>query len=520
MADKAQIARTFPKEILSFLSMPGGHSLILRGMAGTGKTTMALQLIEEMAHVQQSYYMSTRVSDQSLFNQFPWLQEKVREGDVLKARKKLRKKAESEMDMEKILLGLAQIKEELKPERRSAPRKELGRLEGNIEVGDEGPATPGGGEGEMIVTVGSLMPEIEMAYDVVDRALPDRTLVVIDSIDALSEKYGVQSSKIVTALQKDLVEGIGSNIVYILETPDPLMDYLGDGVIYLSLVRQGERRIRILDILKLRGCEIKQPQYLYTLLGGRVRSFEYWRYAKPDNPTPFEPIPDPSPKLVSTGLNELDMMLDGGMSKGNLVLMELGRGVPVVSSSSIEASAICSFASQGRGVIWAPTKKAGAEDSRDDIIGFITSKQFDKNVRILESHATPGASKEYAMTLEGEKVDVDLKWQNIQFALQGTHQPYLTVAGFDTLESIYGPEVLEGMMDYLSALLNSGGVFFAVATSSSKSLGKLSDLAHTHIMVDKVCGVTVLSGEEPFTAPYALTPPEKGDFRPKLIPIL
>ncbi|MDH4123898.1 MAG: hypothetical protein OEV21_07445, partial [Thermoplasmata archaeon] len=326
MAENVEVTKTFPREIISFLSSPGGHSLILRGMAGTGKTTMALQLIEEMAHIQQSYYMSTRVSDQSLFNQFPWLQDKVREGDVLKARKKLHKKAGSEMDMEKILLGLAQIKEELKTEKKAAPRKELARLEGNIEEGEEGPATPGG-EGEMIVTVGSMMPEIEMAYDVVDRALPSRTLVAIDSIDALSEKYGIQSSKIVSALQRDLVEGVGTNVVYILETPDPLMDYLGDGVVYLSLVRQGERRIRIIDILKLRGCEIRQPQYVYTLLGGRVRTFEYWRYEKPEKPVTFEPIGDVTDWQVSTGMKDLDEMLDGGFAKGSLFLVELGKGV-------------------------------------------------------------------------------------------------------------------------------------------------------------------------------------------------
>jgi KaiC/GvpD/RAD55 family RecA-like ATPase len=519
MSEKEQVARNFPKEILSFLSGPGGHSLILRGMAGTGKTTMALQLIEEMSNIQQSYYMSTRVSDQSLFNQFPWLQNKVREGDILKARKKLRKKAEGEMDMEKIMLGLAQIKDELKTERKAAPRRELGKLEGNIETGDEGAAVPGG-ENEIVVTVGAMMPEIEMAYDVIDRALPERTLVVIDSIDALSEKYGVPPAKIINALQKDLVEGVGTNVVYVLETPDPLMDYLGDGVLYLSLVRQGERRIRIMDILKLRGCEIKQPQYVYTLLGGRVRTFEYWRYLKPEKQTPFEPLADPSPKAVSTGIGDLDGMLEGGMRKGSLVLLELGKSVPVVSSAEIEASLICSFASQGRGVAWVPTKKAGAQDARDEIVGFLDAQLFDKSVRILEPHAASGENKEYALSLEGGDISVDMKWQSIQFALQGTEQPFLSVAGFDTLESIYGPNVLDGMMDYISALLNAGGVFLAVATPSVKSLGKLADLAHMHIRMDKVSGVTLLSGEEPFTPPYALTQPEAGDFRPRLVPVL
>src|SRR4030042_1922111 len=115
----------FPDEIVKFLSSPGGHSLILRGMAGTGKTTLALQMIEELAAVQQSYYMSTRVSDQSLFRQFPWMLEKVREGEILKARKKLRKKPDSEQQVEKILVGVHAIKGELKSEKVKAPRREL-----------------------------------------------------------------------------------------------------------------------------------------------------------------------------------------------------------------------------------------------------------------------------------------------------------------------------------------------------------------------------------------------------------
>jgi hypothetical protein len=48
----------------------------------------------------------------------------------------------------------------------------------------------------------------------------------------------------------------------------------------------------------------------------------------------------------------------------------------------------------------------------------------------------------------------------------------------------------------------------------------LSDLAHTHLRIDKTSGVTLIRGEEPFTSPCAMTDPDSGDFRPKLVPIL
>ena len=512
---------TFPKEIVKFLSSPGGHSLILRGMAGTGKTTLALQMIEELAQLQQSYYMSTRVSDHSLFNQFPWLMDKVKEGEILKARKKLRKKADSEMQVEKILLGLAAIKGELKGEKVKSPRTELRRLEGNIEMGtDETEAAEPSGENELTVTVGSMMPEIEMAYDVVDKALPERTLIIIDSIDALAEKYGIVPSRLINALQKDLVEGCGTNIVYVLETPDPLLDYLGDGVLYLSLDNTTGRRIREMDLLKLRGCEIRQPKYVYTLLGGRVRTFEYSRYGKPESPKSFEPITASNERFMSTGNIELDEMLEGGLRKGTIALIELSPGVPVVSSAQIENAIICNFASQGHGVAWMPTKKTGADTARDELLGFIPPETFDKNVKILEPHAASESPKEYSMTLEGGDVKVDIKWQDMQYALRDTKQPYLAMIGFDSLESIYGPGVLDGMMDFLTALLNNDGILVATVTPSVKSTNRLADLAHTHVRIDKTSGVTIIRGDEPFTAPYAMTSPEPGDFRPKLVPIL
>src|SRR5207247_1884517 len=69
-------AGRIPREIVEFFNAPGGHSLIAKGPAGTGKTTFALQLTEELGEVTASHYLSSRVSDESLFRQFVWLEER------------------------------------------------------------------------------------------------------------------------------------------------------------------------------------------------------------------------------------------------------------------------------------------------------------------------------------------------------------------------------------------------------------------------------------------------------------
>ena len=66
-----------PQEVFRFFTNPGGHSLILRGNAGAGKTTFALQIIEDLAAVEKSYYFPTRVSDANPYATVPWLKEKM-----------------------------------------------------------------------------------------------------------------------------------------------------------------------------------------------------------------------------------------------------------------------------------------------------------------------------------------------------------------------------------------------------------------------------------------------------------
>ena len=68
---------SLPSEVVRFLENAGGHSLIVRGNAGTGKTTFVLQVAEEFKDRQKAHYLSTRVSDTSLLRQFPWLAERL-----------------------------------------------------------------------------------------------------------------------------------------------------------------------------------------------------------------------------------------------------------------------------------------------------------------------------------------------------------------------------------------------------------------------------------------------------------
>ncbi len=466
-----------PIEVYQFFTNPGGHSLIVRGNAGTGKTTFALQTIEELSAIEKSFYHSTRVSDMSLLTQFGWLKDKM-EGI---------ERSDS----------FSNVQQSTPP---AARRLGLSNLKGIKSVPME--VAKGGG---LSISIGKDLGELEGLYRGIEKHLPEKSLVVIDSIDALAEKYNISCSKLLSTIQCDIVEGYGSNVLFVLESSNMDLDYLGDGVVNFSRNEFNRRRIRELEILKLRGCEIQQPKYIFTLDKGRIQTFGYQRLLESQIPkTPWRSIPDINDR-VSCGIKDLDATLTGGLERGSITLIELGQGVPTTVSNALESSLVTNFIALGRGVLWVPMRKASADIVRARIAQSIQAEEFDHLVRIPEKAdqiTSVGAS--YVLPIEGASASFDFKWQNIEFSLATSKKPLLTVMGFDTMHSLYGNDICDQLMDFLALVRRNQGIFVALAPTSSASTSRLEDLATTRLKIDRIGGTVLLYGEEPFTECYAL----------------
>ncbi|MEE9173518.1 MAG: gas vesicle protein GvpD P-loop domain-containing protein, partial [Thermoplasmata archaeon] len=178
--------RGIPEDLLAFFRGTGGHSLIVKGSAGTGKTTLALQLIEELDDIPGSYYLSLRVSDTSLFRQFPWLQAKVREAELMKIGQRFLRSFDdlSDEEQERVRQARSLLREVSEDEVRVSrvDRTELNRLEGRVEMGQEGDDIYEGVEGGEVTDEGVIfdlhsdLPEMDLAYEAVDKNLPQKSL--------------------------------------------------------------------------------------------------------------------------------------------------------------------------------------------------------------------------------------------------------------------------------------------------------------------------------------------------------
>ncbi len=496
-------AGRIPREVVEFFNAAGGHSLIVKGPAGTGKTTFALQLTEELGEVSASHYLSARVSDESLFRQFIWLKERLKPAGLqtgLKGR-----------------LGS------------KVARNALDQLEGKLMEGKEGddeePEAIGSGEvkGNFLeVTLGFDLPELEAAYEFVDGRLPERSLVLIDSIDALGEHYGIPAARLITVLQKDMVEGSKQNVLYVLESSgETRLDYLGDGVVSLASSEYQGRRLRVLTIEKLRGQQVQHHRYLYTLDGGRLTAFDIREDIRPAKPQLWKPVKDLSKDAASMGLEPLDRIA-GGLSRGRVVAFEISNAVPADYVDWLRTAMICNFVSQGRGVAHVPPRKGSAEFTRELVSSHMPPGLFDANVRVFEA-ATLGLADDSRVVLhmEGTNVDADLKWSNVEFQLPKAERPFLALMAFDTLESVYGEKVIESMSGVFASVRRAKDVFVGFVTPESASAAKLENLAYAVFRIDSVNGSVVLYGQKPYTELFNLSWDLSGGFpRAVLRPIV
>ena len=55
-----------PDELLQFIKR-GTYSLLIKGFAGTGKTTLALTILRALESKNNFFYISTRISPKQLF---------------------------------------------------------------------------------------------------------------------------------------------------------------------------------------------------------------------------------------------------------------------------------------------------------------------------------------------------------------------------------------------------------------------------------------------------------------------
>jgi KaiC/GvpD/RAD55 family RecA-like ATPase len=261
-------------EIVNFFEERYGKTLVIKETPGSGKRVFALTMLSMLKR--DGVYLSTRVDPDTLYMLFPWIKEKIAAENIVDATQSERPSKST------TLTGIKPLKYTDVPEFLKSVYTRTEKME-----------TP---------------------------------IVIIDSWDAVVSHAGYYEPKEREKLEHNLCDfarRTNTNMIFVVEyTEQRPLDYLTDGVIVTESELFEGRRLRKMQIQKLRGCSVKDPVVLFTLYNGTFKSFRPIKSIEIQNPAiPIqeqEPINDTSATTISTGINDLDLAI-GGYGNFNII---------------------------------------------------------------------------------------------------------------------------------------------------------------------------------------------------------
>ena len=484
---------SIPPSIEDFFHEPSARSLLVKGASGTGKTTFVLQLMEDVLPLDTSIYFSTRVSDEALYSHFKWLKEKEWRESILDASKEVLKvmrgtstpeELEEMAEKREILNASKDFLSTIYPAdepQRMVARSRLDKLCENYPL-----------------------RELEKLYDSLERKLPHRCYVVVDSLEGIAEKWEVPVTKVMSALQKDLVEGTNISVVAVIEGEgDNSLDFLVDGTTTLHRSKLNGHFIRELEIHKLRGMMLKTSRWLFTLMDGHFRLL-------PPHPPLDRVLEGPAIAVddtnvgYSTGHPTLDVYLGGGIPAGSRVLIEVGQHIPNDVVSMITTPMACNFLLHGRGVMVVPEGGETAEDYMEKYSSLVDPSFVEENLRVAEKiNPSRDQNKSYIVPLEYADAIKDFGiWDKSSLQLrERTGTGPLRILGLETQESRFPAEEIREVISLVSESVRAdGGVLVTVAKPGLvDATQRVANTSSVHMRLVRVNNSFILYGIEPET---------------------
>ncbi|MEM2122101.1 MAG: ATPase domain-containing protein [Candidatus Bathyarchaeia archaeon] len=376
-------------------------------------------------------------------------------------------------------------------------------------------------EDSMSAILGGILGEVE--------ALEAKRLV-IDSFSAMAQAYkeAIDVRVIAHTILGKIVRQMGCTTIMIEEVPlgearigRGIEEFVADGLIILKADKLDGRVFRDLEIVKLRGMEPRERSIAFTLKGG-FKALPPLRIKPIIEPSRFQPISDPRDK-ISTGSEDLDAMLGGGIPKGSSTLIAIAEKISAWEYQVLIDPIAANSIAQGRGVLYIPSIGVGG----GDVVDSISSYGFDEDeihrfMRICEFHGhSPG--KPYFFTVEAKDISVDFKvYAEVAEELEeSTGKPTLAVAGLDTLTAVYGEEACMKALSLGAARIFRGAALYLANPSPEGPAEKFSPAMNIHLKLTREHGVLLLYGVKPRTSLYALdVDASKGYPMPRLTPIV
>lgn len=433
---------SIPREIKDFFQIEKGQTLLIKGLPGTGKTTLALEIMNSLCEDQNGMYISTRVDPRRLYAINPWIEEVLRPKNVVNATQ-------------------TKLLESLK------------------------------GVGKDLSNYYAVLDFFKVFFDETEEM--DNPMIIIDSWDAVLNYTAHLIGDSQHSFEQNICEfarDLDTHLIFVSEFANVMpLDYIVDGVVTMEQFRlpgyeKGSMRtryVRQIKLDKLRGVEIGQKTYTVTLHNGRFRFFEPYREHKDALiASDGVRVPDLSKDRISTGIPDLDIVT-GGLKYGSCNVLEIDHGVGKRYYQILTALASNAI-KNGRGVFILPS--IGYQLSSRDI--FVPT-----NVTVSQP--------------EGEDPvawgkDLLQKWDVLR---KRTGRPILNIIGLDTIEFAFGYKAVLNLTNLMIRnWKETNDINVLVVKSGQESMNMAIHTADTYFLVNELNGGLFLYGVIPRTEPY------------------
>ncbi len=452
----ATFKNILPDEFSNFTITDKSYSLLIKGLPGTGKSSLALELV---ARSPNSFYISTRIDPEAIVEDSLWLEDIIPKNrkypffiDATRSGKATKNKSIQRLDFETI-------------------------------------------------------PEFVQHLFTLGSDLTNR-IFVIDSWNAVIGNLSETQIHHWESAIVQRVQGKNDKIIFVEEgIKDSTLDWMVDGHAILSKRKivspHGiSRRIRELTFPKMRGIEITNETYLTTLSKGRMKTFPPFKYRFPAILLKSKTTPDSDEHHISSGSADFDTLLGGGFRKGSYNLFEVstivGDGLdiilfPLITNHLNNKRAVISILREG---ITFDTKKP--------YFDVFTGNKNWVNQTVNFERFVPGEEK-HRITLPKTIEELLSKIEQIKQKFREENgETILINIGLDVLENMYGiPALNEFIAILVSKARLEGDVVVSWLKENQEYRGGTT-AATSHWKIDLINRALVLEGLIPATEFFAV----------------
>jgi KaiC/GvpD/RAD55 family RecA-like ATPase len=410
------------------------YSLLIKGFAGTGKTTLALTILNVLGIKNNNFfYISTRISPKQLFQYYPWLK------DVIGQSKQRRG------------TSLARDHEVMSS-------FEDARLD-----------------------------EPESLFERITNQLMDikSPIIIIDSWEAIASFMDREARLNNERVLQTWRERAGAKLIFISEQPtDTTLDFLVDGIVELKQSYYNNVKMRQIFLQKLRGTRIKRPSYLYTLENSVFHSFV------PYQPIKFEPRRRGAAEVselstgdnIGSGYSMLDASLGSGFPRKGLVLLELDSHVSMTIAMIFLQRIVSNFVSNGNPVLLQPVNWIEPSSILRFFETFLPASKKSL-LKILWTGKPYKISNNIIISPSKNENSDQLLAALVKMKQRHRDKLLLNIMWTEAIQSLHRARKLRnGMKNVLSRIMAHADLSIAVLTPSQEDILELvSELSNIHL---------------------------------------